>query len=362
MENHAEEPPGLILRKLSDIPASEIEWIWRGRIPLAKPTQIGGDPGVGKSLLTLEIAARVTTGRPWPDGEHAPEVGRVIMMSAEDDAADTLRPRLEAAGADIDRVLILEMVRERGGQERTFNLAKDLPKLEAHLERLGDVRLLVIDPISSYQPGVDSHRNTDVRSLIMGPLAALAARWRVAVGAVTHLSKGDGSPLNRMAGSIAYGAAARAAWLVARDPDPDRQERRLLLPLKNNLGPEAKGLAFTIVEDEAGRPVIAWEPDPVAVSAAEVMRERREQEGERAERLQAAGELLREILANGPVATAEVKAEAARRGICERTVERARQVLGVKSGKPKGAFRARWSMWLPEAPEVRQEEAKSANT
>jgi RecA-family ATPase len=204
---------------------------------------LAGEPGLGKSQLSAFLAAIVTTHGHWPNGEGRAELGSVIVLSAEDDAADTIVPRLSAAGAELSRVHIVSAVTtdDHNGR-RLFNLQSDLSALEETIAHVGDVRLVIIDPVSSYLGKIDSHKNAEVRT-VLEPIGEMASRLRVAVVAVTHFSKGGGtSANNRIIGSIAFVAAARAAFIVSRDPDDD--SRRLFVSSKNNLGPDRAGLAF----------------------------------------------------------------------------------------------------------------------
>jgi hypothetical protein len=190
--------PGPLLRCFSDIAPKPLRWLWPSRIPLGKLTLLIGDPGLGKSLLTADIASRVTRGRPFPDGATC-ESGSVIFLSAEDDAADTIRPRLDAAGADVSRVHTLEAVRvqltDGSLTEKAFNLETDCAALEVALRKHPDVRLIVIDPISAYLGGVDSHSNAEVRG-VLARLATLAAQHGVAVLCITHLRKSAGAAVS----------------------------------------------------------------------------------------------------------------------------------------------------------------------
>jgi hypothetical protein len=261
--------PRLDFVRASDVVPQPVRWLWPGRIARGKVTLLAGDPGVGKSQLALAIAAIVTTGDEFPV-EGSAKLGSVIIVSAEDAAEDTIRPRLEAAGADLDRCHIL---RESGGG---FSLADDLPRLETALAAIEDVALVIIDPISAYLGAVNSHNNAQVRGLL-GPLADLATRCGAAVLAISHLSKSvEGEAISRVSGSIGFVAAARAAYFVARDPDDG--ERRLLLPLKNNLGVDSTGYAYRVEPVtlpsgiETSR--VVWEPDPVTKSADELPRAR----------------------------------------------------------------------------------------
>lgn len=257
---------------VSDVQAEPIRWLWRGKLALGKVSLLAGDPGLGKSLVSLAVAAAVTRGAPWPvNGTRAPE-GEVVLLSAEDDVADTIRPRLEAAGADVGRVHVLTMVRDLDPDgrpfSRGFSLRRDLKLLDASLAERPSVRLVAVDPISAYLGDIDSHNNADVRGLL-APLAELAARHRVAVLCVSHLNKGGGPAMYRTNGSLAFVAAARAAFMVTRDQaDP---ARRLMLPLKNNLAPDVDGLAYSVQTAENEAPVVVWEPEAVTVTAEEAL-------------------------------------------------------------------------------------------
>jgi hypothetical protein len=166
---------GPILTCLADVQPRPVSWLWPGRIPLGRITLLVGRPGEGKSFLTIDVAARVTTGTPWPDGTDCPQ-GSVILISAEDDPADTIRPRLDAHYADVRRVHLLSAVRrvdDDGEYERLISLA-DVDAIEAALVRLPDCRLIVVDPIGSFLGGrTDAHRDNEVRS-VLAPIAVLA--------------------------------------------------------------------------------------------------------------------------------------------------------------------------------------------
>src|SRR5262249_48918990 len=185
----------LLVRRAADICPRPIGWLWPGRIPLGKITLIAGDPALGKSLLTIDLASHVSTGTDWPvDLSRGPH-GDVLLLSAEDDATDTIRPRLEAAGARIDRVHIVEGIRCKDRHTaaslyRMVSLKRDLEAVEQYLCRLPQARLLVIDPISAYLDDADSHNNSEVRGLL-APLATLAQQHNVAILCVTHLNKAN---------------------------------------------------------------------------------------------------------------------------------------------------------------------------
>lgn len=241
---------GLIISKASDVIPERIEWVWPGRVARGKHTAIAGDPGAGKSQLMISIVAAVTTGADFPCGEGQAPIGNVVILAAEDGIADTIVPRLKAAGADLDRVSIITAVRTANGNgTRTFNLQADLDELSKEIAALGNVVLVCIDPVSSYVGKVDSHKNAELRG-VLEPLGRMAEETRVAVLSITHFSKGGAgastNSLYRFIGSIAFVAAPRAAFVVMLDPDD--KERRLFLHSKNNLAKPAQGLAFRLAQ------------------------------------------------------------------------------------------------------------------
>lgn len=263
------------------------------------------------------------------------------MISAEDDVADTIRPRLEAHKADLDRVHFLDTVQGKKS-ERLFSIQEDLAALSAALDEISDVRLVVIDPISAFLGNCDSHVNAEVRGL-MGPFAKLAARHESAFLAISHLNKGEGNALYRITGSLAFVALARASFLLTHDKQ--NPERRLLLRIKNNLSPLRSGLAFSMVDGESGMPCLAWEQEPVDMTANDALAPTKKEDGET--KLEAAGKWLRSELANGPVLQDTVAADAEAVGISKRTLRRAKDAVGAKSMKQK--FSGMWEWCLEDA-------------
>ena len=217
-----------VVTRLDDCHSSPIQWLWNGRVPAGKLTLLVGDPGLGKSFVTLDIAARVSRGRPLPhlsDEHRRPSTtpGSVVLLSAEDDVSDTIRPRLVATRPISRGLRRLEAVRspdpERGQpRDMTFSLANDLGVLEQLISSLDRCRLVVIDPITAYLGAGDSHNNAEMRSLL-APLSDLASRTGVAVLAINHLNKaGQGPAIYRSMGSLAFAATARSVLAVLRDP------------------------------------------------------------------------------------------------------------------------------------------------
>ncbi len=327
----------LVIKCAADIKPEEIDWLWPQRLPLGKCVVFAGEGGLGKSMVLVSIAATVSNGREWPCGEGQSRCGSVIILSAEDDAADTIVPRLIAAGADRSKVHILEAVRKDDDEgHRSFNLKIDLPKLEQTIEQIDDVVLVIIDPITSYLEGVDSHKNADVRS-VLEPVGKMAAKRHVTVIANTHFSKASvGSANNRVIGSVAFVNHARAAFIITEDPD-DRT-RRLFLPSKTNLGRPRDGLAYRIATHAfqgadygpmIWAPYVQWEDAPVTISADQAMAALASgPEGRSA--IEEAKQFLIEILGVGEVSAKDVKTAANAHMISASTLRRAKDAVGVE--------------------------------
>lgn len=300
--------------------------------------------------MALDGATRVSRGAPWPDALQEPnQGGSVVLLTAEDDPADTIRPRLDAAGADPSKIHILSAIEwyDSEAKQRTtgsFSLERDLSALEQGIVGLTDCRLVIIDPISAYLGRIDSHKNADVRT-VLAPLAELAQRLRVAVVAISHLNKSGGPAMYRTMGSLAFVAAARAAWGVVKDRD--NPARRLMVPIKNNLATDSTGgMAYTIMSSTGNVPYLAWEPEPIHLTADEVMTTN--PAGSGAPRRDAK-EWLRGLLTDGAVEAERGEEQANHDGIPLRTLKRAKRDLGVLSYKEGFGPGATWYWKLPES-------------
>jgi hypothetical protein len=329
---------------VADVDRERVRWLWPGRIPLGKVSVLDGDPGTGKSTLTLTIAAKVTTGSPFPDGAR-PEVGDVILLSAEDDIGDTIRPRLEAAGADLARCWVLPDVRPEGKEPRPPELPADLFLLE-DLVKSKRAALVVVDPLMAFLSGqVDSHRDQDIRR-VLASLGYMAGRTGAAVVIVRHLNKGTGSALYRGSGSIGIVGAARAGLLVG--PDPDDEGRRVLAMSKNNLAKDPDALAYRLVNDERyGVARVVWDGTS-RHTAADLVRPRVDED--EAPALAEAARVLKEILGKGPVRAREAMASAKQAGVAERTLHRARHALGVTTRRKGFGADAHYEWSMPAGP------------
>lgn len=288
-EEESADAGRLITVRADAVQITPVSWFWPGRIACGKLNVVAGDPSNGKSTVAIDMAAKIT-GKPgrfglrlWPDGTHCDVTGSALILSAEDDPEDTLCPRLQAAGADLTRVHIVKSVLtgytgEGEPGEKLFSLQKDLCYLDQKLTELGDVRLLVIDPVTAYLDAVDSHKNSEVRG-VLAPLKTLAHKHGVAVVLVSHLNKDNARALMSVSGSLAFVAAARTVYLVVEDPLDPEHRRRLLLGVKNNLGAIPAGLGYRVESatvactggfTETAR--IAWDTTPVEMTAQEALR------------------------------------------------------------------------------------------
>ena len=326
-EGETVDRPRFKLTRASDVEVRPTDWLWRDRVPRGMLTLFAGDPKLGKSFVTVGIAAAVSRGVALP-GDGPPEgPGSVILLSAEDDVARTIVPRLAAAGAVRDRVHILESVYLSDGSEALPSLRVDVGALESAIRGVGDCRLVVVDPVSAYLGGVDDHRNAELRG-VLSPLRALAERTDVAVILVTHLNKSAGTNgKHRVTGSIAYVGACRANFLFVRDRSDSR--RVLMLPNGCNLADDPPTLAYRIVDRGYG-PTVEWEADPVPITAEQALAADAEPPHERGERDECDA-WLREVLSCGRVLQRDIAREGRDAGFTPKQLEASKRRLGARS-------------------------------
>ena len=319
-------------KPLSEVEPVRVEWLWPRRIPKGKITVLDGDPDNGKSVLTTDLAARITAGLALPDGTPTEPAGAVIV-SAEDGASDTIRPRFDAAGGDPSRALLL-------GDDEPFAIPADIPKLERAVKHV-NAALVVVDPIMAFLSGdVNSNRDQDVRRALT-PLKRMAERTGAAVVLVRHLNKTQGgNPLYRGGGSIGIIGAARSGMVVG--PHPDSDELRVLAGQKNNLSLPPQSLAYRIETAQNGAAKIAYKGFSEA-TAAQLLWVPKDEEEKSA--LTEAKEFLASELARSPVSAKSIKKSAREADISERTLRRAKQILGVMSEKESDGS---WTWSLPD--------------
>ena len=238
----------LVLLSGESIKPEPVRWLWDGWLAQGKLHILAGAAGAGKTTIALRLAATVTRGGRWPDGTSCP-VGSVLIASFEDDPTDTLAPRLIAMGADMTRIKFLPGVRE-GGKLRSLN-AGDHASLLAEAIAQHDVRLVIVDPVISALGAFDSHKNAETRQALQ-PLCDVAAGTKAAVLGIAHLSKGTvgRDPLERVSGSLAFGALARVVLGAARVKTEDGSERRMFLRIKSNIGRDDGGFEYTLEQEQ----------------------------------------------------------------------------------------------------------------
>lgn len=307
-----------------------VRWLWPGYIPAGKVTVLDGDPGLGKSTIMIDLAARLSMGGQLPNGKQHPPMGSILLMG-EDGAADTIVPRLINAGADLERIGIRDTYENDKGNEIPPGFPSDLPKLKEDIiaARAG---MVVIDPIMSYlDPDINSNNDQQVRRALM-PLAQLAEETGCAIVLLRHLNKSQsGSALYRGGGSIGFVGVARSALIVVRDPD--LPERVILASNKTNLGPPPPSLNYKLIGCENGAACVEWQGHNAHTAETLVQATQGGQEGRSA--LREAEDFLRDVLEGGPLLVNSLKKQAREAGIADATLQRAKVSLGVTSQKAR---------------------------
>jgi len=314
----------LIVTCAEDIQSETVEWLWPSRIAKGKLTLFAGIQGKGKSFAAIDLAARISRGAPFPDGCLSKR-GTTIILAAEDEAADITVPRLEAQKADLSRIQIVKAVTEldRAGN-RSFNLIKDTHLLSNLIAELGDVEMLIVDPIDSHiGTRIDTRDNIDVRQMLE-PLMRLVTRCGIAVVGVCHLNESpQPNALFEVCGSIACAPIARSVWFVCDDPGDDA--RRLFICGKMSSATMPLDLAFSI----GNWGTLKWHDD----------------------RLKYACDWLKKTLADAPMRAFDVVRLAVKAGISNRMLKRARSKVGVRSNRLVGNGRpeAWWTLSTDDA-------------
>lgn len=334
----------------ADLKPEPIRWLWPGWLARGKLHVLAGAPGTGKTTLAMDLAACVTSGRALPSG-WKPERGHVLIWSGEDDPKDTLVPRLLAAHADVTRACFVGDVHGEDGP-RPFDPARDVDRLAAACARIDSIALLIVDPLVSAVAG-DSHRNAEVRRGL-APLVDLAVRLDAALLGITHYSKGTGGrdPLERISGSLAFGALARVVLGTVRQQGEDETERKLVLArAKSNIGPDGGGFTYAFEQVDSRRfpgvsaSRIVWGAE-LQGTARELLAE---PEPEADEEARDATHWLRELLATGPMPAKEVRNRGDEAGFAWRTLQRTMRRAGVESRRGGFGQPATWALAVSRA-------------
>ena len=335
----------VILTCGANLTPQPVRWLWQYWLAMGKLHILAGAPGQGKTTIALAMAATITIGGRWPDGSRC-AAGNVLIWSGEDDPADTLVPRLMAAGADRARCFFIEGAR-RDGEVVPFDPARDLGQLLEAIEKIGGISLLVIDPVVSAVTG-DSHKNTEVRRALQ-PLVDLAAKCDCAVLGITHFAKGGQGtdPAQRVVGSVAFTAVARVVLVAAKvKGDEEGRDTRILARSKSNIGPDDGGFQYHLEQSEPMPGIhashIAW-GKAVEGSARELLTDPDEPQQDGAGD---AASMLREELMPGVWTSYDTAAAPLRKaGFTKKQIWAASNKLRVL--RKKGAMKDGWYWRLP---------------
>lgn len=361
-----EAEESLALVRGSDVRLERTDWLWNEWMACGCLQVFAGPAGLGKTTIALSLAAVLTRGSLWPDGSRCSQPGSVIFWSGEDAVDKTLMPRFVAMGGDPERIYFVDAVtaKEDGNLEtREFDPSRDIPLLIEKANEIGDVRLLVVDPVSMCVAG-DSNKNAEVRRGL-APLKAFAERHGAAVLGISHFSKGSEGrdPLSRVTGSLAFGAAPRLVLsAVTENPKPDEPEdaepRHLFVRTKSNLGPTGDGFRYVIeqIPVSEGIPAsrIVW-GEHLKGNARELLADAEHVEaddGDRTER-EDAKDFLRNVLDGDGLPAKQLFREYRDAGHSERTIRRAAKELGVQ--KIKQGMGGGWVWRMPKMSSVNPE-------
>jgi len=319
--------------QVADIDPEPVKWLWPNYLPSAKLSLISGDPGGGKTWLCLDIAARFSIGKVWPDGASSEIKGNTLILSCEDGAADTFRPRLDLLKADLSRIFLIQ-------EPLDLSTIPGRIKLSAEIDRRKP-DLIIIDPIFDFSGNVNPNAVEKVRAMLT-PLVALVERSKAALILTSHLNKSSTmQALYRNSGSASgWVGKARAAFLVikdAKDQENYGQQRRIFAPIKSNLSRiDPQALFFRITDN----PGLTFEPVPEGFNLEEQLSSNRI---EAAPQLDEAEDFLREALKDGPVESNSILQKARETGIREKTLLRAKRALKICSLRDGGTH-GRW-LW-----------------
>ncbi|MEO4012271.1 AAA family ATPase [Pseudomonas rossensis] len=329
-----------------------IRWLWPGWLAKGKLHILAGAGGTGKTTLLISLIATITTGGRWPDGEICQERGNVLIWSSEDDPADTLVPRLIAAGADVSRVHIIQGRLNAQGDSDPFDPANDIGLLRETARELGGVSLLMLDPVVGAVKG-DMHKANDVRRGLQGVVDFAEANLCAVVG-ISHFAKGGAgsSPADRVIGSQAFSALARTVLVAAKQEDSDA---RVLARAKSNIGTDEGGVSYAIEPFTIGDGIettrVIW-GDTITGSARDILGDVESAGGDERSELDEACDFLRDLLARGPVPTKQIKADADGAGHAWATIRRAQKVVGAEARKQGMGSGWAWQLGKEVAHEI----------
>ena len=330
----------------ADIKPEPINWLWDGWLARGKFHILAGQAGTGKTPIAIALAATISIGGRFPDGTRSP-VGNILIWSGEDSTEDTLVPRLLAAGADRSKIHFIGDF-QHGDEIRSFDPAIDIAELNHVAARIGDISLLIVDPVVN-AVACDSHKNGEVRRALQ-PLVDLGEKLGCAVLGITHFTKNTKGkdPLERVTGSLAFGALARIVLAAAKITNGNTV-KHIFCRAKSNIGVDHGGFEYDLhqkeLEDHKGiiPSYVLW-GKAVEGSARELLAENKSNSGE--SEVDEAEQFLREVLADGRMPQKEIEKDYKGAGYSLATIKRAKKRLGVIS--EKDGMTGGWFWKLPE--------------
>lgn len=327
---------------VADIEPEEVRWLWKPYIPSRKMSILAGPPGVGKTFLSLALVTAITTGKPLPDQDGKstiyPKPGNVLLLGNEDDIADTVRPRLDAMGADIHRVFRVEAKKNIRTRKRQAISLLDVDILRASIQKY-EARLVVIDPVQAFIGGNVDMNNRQHISLVLTDIGELAKECDTAFLLLMHLNKGARDrTLDKVTGSGEFTSKVRSVLMVGRDPQ--NPNLRVMAQEKMSVAKEGASVLFSL---DGG--MFTW-AGTTTVTATEMLQPDMIHE-ERRSKLGEAMDWLKDQLSDGSKYNGEeLLRDGENADIARKTLRRAAQELGVVIERERGA-RGRWFWSLP---------------
>ncbi len=341
------EPIEIIIEKLSKIISKNVNWLWPDVIAFGKTTLFAGEPGVGKSQLLLYIASILSNGYKFHFQPIKINAQNILIMSGEDNAEDTIKPRLEALNANIERIDFVKGIKrlDKNGNEYfdAICVVEHIADLEQKIID-NKYKLIIIDPISLYLGSIDEHKNKEIRKAL-NILEALAHRHDLAIILNSHFTKptgnGNKSAIYRVMGSVGFAAAARIVFGIMKDPD--NADRRLFLPIKNNLGQDKQGFVYEIkpitLENNIFTSKIEWLNEKIDATANDILNPPLKIESPK---LETAKDLLTNLLKKGPILLSEIRKKFTEQGFSIDRLYAAKSALNIIEDQEIGGSRIKF--------------------
>lgn len=323
---------GVVLIKASQLKPQPIDWIWKGWLASGKFHLIGGIAGTGKTSIALALASTITRGDIFPDGSGC-ESGEVVMWTGEDDPADTLTPRLMAMGANLEKVHFVSGF-SSSGKVRPFNPATDLGELKVTLQGLSNLRLLILDPIVAVVTK-DGNKNSEVRQ-DLAPLIEMSNQLNFAILGITHFSKNTSGmqPIERITGSLAFGAVARLVLVASKIKKSDGSEIRIFLRAKSNIGEDEGAFEYSLekysTENQIETSKVSW-GQHIEGSALDLLTDTGS--STKGEGINGCMSYLEDLLSEGAIPAEEILSTCKDKGFSESTVKRAKKKMNLQANK-----------------------------